>query len=86
MIGEVNKLDAPPILHEGAIYLHRGESFRVLSLDLDEKNLALVTRVDTDYYTQPLGGTDIDHIDATLREKPFAGETCASVHRPSFDV
>jgi ATP-dependent helicase YprA (DUF1998 family) len=27
--------------------------------------------VDVDYYTQPLGGTDVDHIDHQLREKRF---------------
>ena len=28
-------------------------------------------RVEVDYYTQPLGGTDVHHIDHRLREKPF---------------
>ncbi|MDP6183951.1 MAG: ATP-dependent helicase, partial [Gammaproteobacteria bacterium] len=37
VLGEVNKLDAPPILHEGAIYFHHGETYRVTKLDL-EKN------------------------------------------------
>ncbi|KKK70121.1 hypothetical protein LCGC14_2927170, partial [marine sediment metagenome] len=76
-VGEVNRLDAPPILHPGAIYLHQGDTYRVLSLDIEEKFLALVKRVDVDYYTQALGGTDIHHIDARLRAKPFgAGQAC----------
>ncbi len=70
ILGELNKFDAPPILHPEAIYLHNGDTYRVLSLDL-ERNIARVVRVETDYYTQPIGGTDINHIDHPLREKPF---------------
>jgi DEAD/DEAH box helicase domain-containing protein len=70
VLGEVIRYDAEPILHPEAIYMHRGETWRVLSLDLD-RNIARVRRVETDYYTQPLGGTDVHHIDRPLREKPF---------------
>ncbi len=70
VLGEVNKFDAPPILHPEAIYMHRGDTYRVLELDL-ERNVATVKRVDVDYYTQPLGGTDVHHVDHRLREKPF---------------
>jgi DEAD/DEAH box helicase domain-containing protein len=69
-LGQVNKFDAQPILHPEAIYMHQGETYRVQELDL-EKNIAWVARVQVDYYTQPLGGTDVHHIDRRLREKPF---------------
>jgi DEAD/DEAH box helicase domain-containing protein len=69
-IGEIDRFDAEPILHPEAIYMHQGQTFRVLELDLD-RNRAAVRREDTDYYTQPLGGTDIHHIDNRLREKRF---------------
>jgi DEAD/DEAH box helicase domain-containing protein len=76
VLGEVNKFDAPPILHPEAIYMHRGDTYRVLRLDLD-KNVATVKRVDVDYYTQPMGGTDVHHVDHRLREKPFGtGTAC----------
>ncbi len=70
VLGEVNKFDAPPILHPGAIYLHQGDTYEVLELDLERK-LARVRRVEVDYYTQPIGGTDVHHVDNILREKPF---------------
>ena len=70
VLGEANKFDALPILHPEAIYMHRGDTYRVLELDLD-RNIARVKRVDVDYYTQPLGGTDVHHIDHCLREKRF---------------
>jgi len=69
-LGELNKFDVQPIVHPDAIYMHQGETYRVVRLDL-ERNLVLVEKVDVDYYTQPLGGTDIHHVDHTLREKPF---------------
>jgi DEAD/DEAH box helicase domain-containing protein len=76
VLGQLNKFDAPPILHPGAIYMHLGDTYRVLELDL-EKNLAAVKREQVDYYTQPLGGTDVHHIDHRLREKPLgAGVAC----------
>lgn len=71
VIGQMDKFDAPPMLHPGAIYLHLGDTYRVLSLDVEEKMIARVRRVEVDYYTQALGGTDIHHIDHALREKPF---------------
>lgn len=70
VIGEVNRFDAPPILHPGAVYMHRGETYRVLELDL-EKNIARIQRDEVDYYTNPLGGTDVHHVDQQLRGKPF---------------
>jgi len=70
VVGEVDQLDAPPLLHPGAIYMIQGDTHRVLSLDL-ERNMAVVQRVDVDYYTQPIGGTDVHHVDYCLREKPF---------------
>ena len=74
VLGQVNKFDSQPILHPGAIYMHRGDTYRVLQLDL-EKNIATVRREEVDYYTQPLGGTDVHHVDLRLREKPFGTGT-----------
>jgi len=70
VIGELNKFDAQPIIHPDAIYLHQGETYLVLELDL-ERNLCFVKRLETDYYTQPLGGTDVHHIDQPLRHRQF---------------
>ncbi len=70
VLGQVNKFDAPPILHPEAIYMHLGDTYRVLDLNLD-RNIATVKRVETDYYTQPIGGTDVHHVDHRLREKKF---------------
>ncbi len=70
VLGEVDKYDAEPLLHPEAIYMHLGDTYRVLTLDM-ERNIARVVRTESDYYTQPLGGTDVNHIDYQLREKDF---------------
>ena len=76
VVGQLNKFDAEPILHPGAIYMHRGDTYRVLELDM-ERNIARIRREEVDYYTQPLGGTDIHHVDQRLKEKPFGtGRAC----------
>jgi DEAD/DEAH box helicase domain-containing protein len=75
-IGHLNLYDAPSLVHPGAIYLHYGDTFLVDELNF-EKRVATVHPVEVDYYTQPWGGTDVHHIDRTLRRKPFgAGEAC----------
>jgi DEAD/DEAH box helicase domain-containing protein len=51
VLGSVDENRAPSTVHEGAIYLHLGESFRVLSLDLTAR-AALVEPFSGDYYTQ----------------------------------
>jgi ATP-dependent helicase YprA (DUF1998 family) len=90
MLGEVDRFDAPPILHPHAIYMHLGDTFIVEDLDLD-KNIARVKRIEVDYYTQPLGGTDIHHIDHQLRERPFGngvlywGEVTAYFNTHAFE-
>ena len=51
VLGSVEEERAPSTVHEGAIYLHLGESYRVLSLDLAAR-VALVEPFTGDYYTQ----------------------------------
>jgi DEAD/DEAH box helicase domain-containing protein len=45
------------VLHEGAVYLHQGESYLVDRLDIDTRR-AFVSRRDADYYTVPRTLTD----------------------------
>ena len=50
-IGVMDRQGAPRLLHEGAIYLHGGESYLVDKLDWDGRR-AEVKPVEVDYYTQ----------------------------------
>ncbi len=50
VIGEVDRVSAPTLIHEEAIYIHGGQQYHVDRLDYDEKK-AYVRKVDVDYYT-----------------------------------
>jgi DEAD/DEAH box helicase domain-containing protein len=52
ILGVVERERAYSTVHEGAIYLHLGESYRVLELDLAGRT-AFVEPFRSDYYTQP---------------------------------
>jgi DEAD/DEAH box helicase domain-containing protein len=58
LVGTVDLDRAGQLVHPGAIYLHRGRSYRVASLDLDQ-HLAIVEPHDASEYTQPRTETDI---------------------------
>jgi DEAD/DEAH box helicase domain-containing protein len=49
------------LLHDGAIYLHEGQSYVVERLDLDE-SLAHVRPVEVDYYTDVVGETEVTEL------------------------
>lgn len=50
VIGEMDRFSAMTLLHEKAIYLHKGEQFQVERLDWDERK-AYVSEVQVDYFT-----------------------------------
>ncbi len=58
VIGTVDRARAPATVHDGAVYLHQGESYRVVELDLDA-GAALVETAAGDEYTQARRDTDI---------------------------
>jgi DEAD/DEAH box helicase domain-containing protein len=53
VIGQVDSISAPELVYPEAVYLHQGESYLVRELDQPAR-LARVTRLDADYYTQPV--------------------------------
>ncbi|MHB8513046.1 MAG: DEAD/DEAH box helicase [Actinomycetota bacterium] len=75
LIGTASSSRAPYSVHPGAIYLHQGEQFRVVSLDLDS-DIALVVESDEDIYTQARDVTDI-RIIASERKQPLG---CTEVY------
>jgi len=50
VLGEVDRISAPTLIHEGAIYLHQGEQYQVEKLDY-ENFKAYVRHVEVDFYT-----------------------------------
>lgn len=57
IIGHVNGGRVFSECHEGAIYLHRAQQYRVIQLDLGQKNI-YVEPVNVDYFTKALGEKD----------------------------
>lgn len=57
-IGEVDPASAAMLAHEGAIYIHEGQTYRVERLDLDERQ-AWVLPTSVDYYTNASVETEI---------------------------
>ena len=59
-IGEVDFDSAQKIVHPGAVYLHNGNAYHVLSLDLNNHQ-CLLENHNGDYFTEPLINIDIQH-------------------------
>jgi DEAD/DEAH box helicase domain-containing protein len=68
VLGLVERERAYSTVHDGAVYLHLGEAYRVSTLDLDARQ-ALVSPFTGDLYTQPKKDTmtAIDHAERTER-------------------
>ena len=58
VIGECDRPSAPLLIHEDAIYIHRGQQYQVEYLDWDDKK-AFVTPVAVDYYTDAQLAVDL---------------------------
>jgi DEAD/DEAH box helicase domain-containing protein len=65
VLGTIERERAYSTVHDGAIYLHLGESYRVLTLDVTARS-ALVEPFSGDYYTQAKKET-MTSIEETLR-------------------
>lgn len=65
LLETIEAATVPYRVHRGAIYLHQGESYRVVELDTGAA-YARLRRVDVPYYTQPLDITDV-HILRSFR-------------------
>jgi DEAD/DEAH box helicase domain-containing protein len=61
-IGEVDRTSACWMVHPNAVYLHEGQSYLVDDLDLDQ-NIAHLSQVDTDYYTEHRSETSVELIE-----------------------
>ncbi|MBX5469030.1 MAG: DEAD/DEAH box helicase [Thermoleophilaceae bacterium] len=71
MIGTVEAARAHSTLHEGAVYLHMGQSYEVEVLDLHNRR-ALVRPFAGDWYTQPKKETDT-FIEQVVAHRSAAG-------------
>ncbi len=68
VIGEMDSHSAREMLHDEAIYLHRGDQFVVKKLDL-ENHHAYVESSDVNYYTDAIVKSDIKVLEVDLRQR-----------------
>src|SRR6266498_1898127 len=67
-IGTVDGESALWMVHPGAIYLHEAQSFFVRDLNLEE-HIAYLKPIESEYYTEPLQGTEVTVL-STTAESP----------------
>jgi len=72
VIGECDRPSAPLLIHEDAIYIHRGQQYQVEYLDWDDKK-AYVTPVSVDYYTDAQLAVELKVMETFRREEARAG-------------
>nr|WP_255312208.1 DEAD/DEAH box helicase [Rhodococcus rhodnii] len=70
LLGTIDAARAPATVHPGAVHIHRGESFVVDSLDLDD-GVALAHPEEPEWTTSPRSTTEISVL-ATLEHKQYA--------------
>lgn len=74
VIGEMDLPSAKELLFEGAVYIHRGDQYMVIELDLDE-NRCYVRESTNNYYTDSIVKTDIKVLEEDRRDRPGGLET-----------
>lgn len=68
VVGTVDGGRAHSTAHEGAVYVHRGETWLVETLDLDE-HVAVMSRAEPDYSTSAREVTDITIVEERLHQE-----------------
>jgi len=72
VVGEVDWLSAHSLVHAGAIYLHEDRAYLVEEFNREDR-FASVRPAEVDYYTNPLGRSFVQKVDACLRERDLGG-------------
>lgn len=73
VIGQIDDSSARWMVHPGAIYLHEGQEYEVSELNL-ERNFAIMTPVNVDFYTEAVQRVTIELISLLKREAVPGGE------------
>jgi DEAD/DEAH box helicase domain-containing protein len=72
-IGTVDGESALWMVHPGAIYLHEAQSFFVKDLNLEE-HIAYLKPIESDYYTEPLQGTEVTVLSTNAQTNVLGGD------------
>ncbi|MFQ5341968.1 MAG: Zn-binding domain-containing protein, partial [Anaerolineae bacterium] len=72
-LGTIERRSAPQMVHQGAVYLHAGNTYLIDQLDW-EAGQAFARAIDADYYTRASVSVDVRPVD-TFEETVAAGAT-----------
>lgn len=75
VIGTIDRAAADRTVHEGAVYLHQGQQWRVDAY-LPADGIAMVASVDLPYYTQPRSASDVRVLAEHERRRCGRGWVC----------
>ena len=90
VIDRLDRFRALRLFYPGAIYFRGGDTYALVDHDL-ERNIVRVRRADVPYYTDPLTGTSVDHVDVELDSRPLGtataclGEVYAVARTPVYE-
>ena len=90
VVDRLDKFRALRIFYPGAIYFHRGDTYAMVHHDT-ERNVVRVRREEVSYYTDPVTGTSVDHVDVVLDQRPLGiaqaclGEVFAVLSTPLYE-
>ncbi len=90
VIDRIDKFRAMRLFYQGAIYFHHGDTWALVDHDTD-RNLVRLRRVESTFYTDPVTGTSVDHIDVILDHRPigigqaYLGEVYAVLETPVYE-
>lgn len=90
VIDRMDKFRSMRLFYPGAIYFHRGDTYAMVEHDTD-RNVVLVRKVEVPYYTDPITGTQVDHVDAIIEQRPVGtgtaslGEVFAVLSTPVYE-
>ncbi len=73
IVGTIDGESALWMVHPGAIYLHEAQQYFVKDLNLEE-HVAHLKPVESDYYTEPLRGTEVTALSESARTNIPGGE------------
>jgi DEAD/DEAH box helicase domain-containing protein len=74
IIDRLDKFRALRLFYPGAIYFRGGDTYAMVDHDTD-RNIVHVQRVEVSYYTDPVTGTGVDHVDVQLTSRPLGAAT-----------
>jgi len=90
VLDRMDKYKSLRLFYPGAIYFRHGNTYKMISHDM-QTNVVRVKKASVDYYTDPVTGTMVDHVDTILERRPLGcgtvslGEVYARLDTPLYE-